>query len=147
METNYFLRNINKDLNGYFTGAMKVFSNYGGFMDIEPYNCNVLRIMDPEYTIALTIRDVVEVDSLASTLQRYMGLELSENKVTFLKYLVSYKIEVLKTSLDYLLVFRVGNVVTREDQTKSKVRKYIESLALAKVIDYVINSLWEGGGA
>jgi len=37
LSESHYLKAINKDLNGFFTGIMKSYSDYGGFLGIEPY--------------------------------------------------------------------------------------------------------------
>jgi len=38
MNMSYHLKNINKDLNGFFTGSMRSYNNYNSFVDINPYD-------------------------------------------------------------------------------------------------------------
>jgi len=62
-----------------------------------------------------------------------VGLHLAKNKTSFMKWQSSYKMDVLKTSIDYLLVFQLANIVKLEVQPKSTATRFLESLAIAKV--------------
>ena len=120
----YHLSTLTEDLAESMNVNMRVYNQYSQFLDLEPYNKKLLTELDK--------------DQLSPA--RLTNMYLKETNILMAKYGVStnkmkakLKIEFYVTSLDYLILFKVGLISIEEEQKEEKQAKIVfNHLSLAK---------------
>lgn len=114
------LRGMEPDINGFFSTYMKIFNNYECFGEVAPFqNADFCSRRPNKRESSANLKKEAVADKMAVAYKKSVNRYMNSHNVKNAMLGASVKIDFFLTSINYLILIRVDNVVRKSDRHTS----------------------------